>query len=336
MKKRGVGIACNTHPTGLKGGGDPSQALIRLKPDGTLDLLFGAVDIGQGCKTIMRQFAADELGVPIEAITASNFDTDIGPMCTGTFASRVTFMDGNAVILACADLKQKIKAFAAELLEAPADEIEVADNRVFVRSAPSAGKTMAEIGVAANWGGSFLVGEAAYVPGPGQNFDPETGKMTALASLAFGACLAEVEVDTETGVVDVLKLIQVCEIGKAINPLLVKGQINGGAMMGLGFALTENNLPFYPSPEMAIDSLDDYIITTAADMPPDMQYDIVEIPHPNGPRGAKGFAEMTASAPPPAILSAIHDAIGVWITDYPATPERVLRALQEKEASPAS
>jgi len=328
VKKRGVGISCNTHPAGLKGGGDPSQALIRLKPDGTLDLLFGAVDIGQGCKTIMRQFAADEMGVPIEAITANNFDTDIGPMCTGTFASRVTFMDGNAVIRACADLKQKIKAFAEDLLEVPAGEIEIADNRVFVRGAPSRGKTMAEVGAASNWGGKFLVGEGAYMAGSGQNFDPETGKMTAVASLAFGACVAEVEVDTETGVVDVLKLVQVYEIGKAINPLLVKGQINGGAMMGIGFALTENNLPFYPSADMAVDSLDDYIITTAADMPPEMLYDIVEIPHPNGPRGAKGFAEMTASAPPPAILSAIHDAIGFWITDYPATPELVLRALE--------
>jgi len=333
MKKRGVGISCNTHPAGLKGGGDPSQALLRVKPDGTLDLLVGAVDIGQGCKTILRQIAADEMGVPIEAITVNNFDTDIGPMCTGTFASRVTFMDGNAVILACADLKQKIKEFAAGLLEVPAEEIEVGDNKVYVRGNPSQAKTMAEIGVAANWGGKFLVGEGAFTPGPGQNFDPETGKMTAIASLAFGACVAEVEVDTETGVVDVLKLVQAYEIGKAINPLLVKGQINGGAMMGIGFALTENNMPFYPSANMAIDSLDDYIITTAADMPLEMKHAIVEIPHPNGPRGAKGFAEMTASAPAPAILSAIHDAIGVWITDYPATPERVLRALREKEQS---
>ena len=330
MKKRGVGISCNTHPSGLKGGGDPSQALIRLKPDGTFDLLFGAVDIGQGCKTILRQFAADELGVPLEAITAHNFDTDIGPMCTGTFASRVTFMDGNAVLRASGDLKRKIKEFASDLLEASPDEIEVGDNRIYLQKDPSYSKTMAEIGAAANWGGKFLVGEGAYTPGAGQNFDPETGKMTAIASLAFGACVAEVEVDTETGVVEVLKLVQSYEIGKAINPLLVKGQINGGAMMGIGFALTENNLPLYPSPDLAIDSLDDYIITTAADMPAEMLHDIVEIPHPNGPRGAKGFSEMTASAPAPAILSAIHDAIGVWITDYPATPERVLRALEQK------
>jgi CO/xanthine dehydrogenase Mo-binding subunit len=332
MKKKGVGISCNTHPAGLKGGGDPSQAQIRLKPDGTFDLLVGAVDIGQGSKTILWQIAADELGVPLEAITVNNFDTDIGPMCTGTFASRVTFMDGNAVIRAAADLKKKIREWAADVLEANPEDIEVADNKVLVKGSPGISKTMSEVGSMVNWGGQFLVGTGSFIPGAGQAFDPETGKMTAIASLAFGACVAEVEVDTETGVVELLKLVQVYEIGKAINPLLCKGQINGGAMMGIGFALTENYTPYYPKMDFAPTGLADYILTTAADMPPVMVSDIVEVPHPNGPRGAKGFSEMTASAAPPAILSAIHNAIGVWIMDYPATPERILKALNEKKA----
>ncbi len=101
--------------------------------------------------------------------------------------------------------------------------------------------------------------------------------------------------------------------------------------MGIGFALTEDFAPYYPSMANTTGNLADYIITTAADMPKEMVWDIVEVPHPNGPRGAKGFSEMTASAAPPAILSAIHNAIGVWITDYPATPERILRALAEKK-----
>jgi CO/xanthine dehydrogenase Mo-binding subunit len=218
------------------------------------------------------------------------------------------------------------------MLEANPDDVEVADNRVFVKGSPGSSKTMAEVGTMANWGGQFLVGTGAYTPGAGQGFDPQTGKMTAVASLAFGACVAELEVDTETGVVDVLKLVQVYEIGKAINPLLCKGQINGGATMGISFALTEDYSPYYPSMDFAPDGLADYILTTAADMPPVMISDIVEVPHPNGPRGAKGFSEMTASAAPPAILSAIHKAIGVWITDYPATPERILRALETLKA----
>jgi len=142
--------------------------------------------------------------------------------------------------------------------------------------------------------------------------------------------VAEVEVDTETGEVKVLKLVQAFEVGKAINPLLCKGQINGGSMMGISFALTENQLPYYPDMDFASDNLGDYVLTTSADMPGEMISGLVEIPHPNGPRGAKGFSEMTASAAPPAILSAIHDAIGVWITDYPATPERILKALEAK------
>jgi CO/xanthine dehydrogenase Mo-binding subunit len=331
MKKKGIGISCNTHPAGLKGGGDPSQAQIRLKPDGTLDLLVGAVDIGQGSKTILRQIAADELGVPLEAITVNNFDTDIGPMCTGTFASRVTFMDGNAVIRAAADFKKKIREWAAEAMEANPEDIEMADNKVFVKGVPAKAKTMAEVGGAVNWGGQYIVGAGAYIPGAGQGFDPATGKMTAIASLAFGACVAEVEVDTDTGVVDVLKLVQVYEVGKAINPLLCRGQINGGAMMGLGFALTEDFAPYYPKMDFAPHDLADYIIATTADMPKEMIWDIVEVPHPNGPRGAKGFSEMTSSAAPPAILSAIHNAIGVWVTDYPATPEKILRALEAGE-----
>lgn len=330
MKKRGTGISVGTHPAGMKGGGDPSQAQIRLKPDGSFDLLNGAVDIGQGCKTILRQLAAAELDVPIENITHNNFDTDIGPMCTGTFASRVTFMDGNAVLAAASDLKAKIKVWASKNFQCEADDVEVADNRVYVKGQPDKSLAMSEVGPMVNWGGEFLVGIGAYMAGPGQEFDPETGKMTSLASLAFGCCIVDLQVDTETGVVDLLKLVQVYDVGKALNRLLCKGQNNGGAMMGISFGLSEDTCPYYPSMDFAIKDLSDYILTTAADMPSIMIEDVVEIPHPNGPHGAKGYSEMTSSLPGPAIINAIHDAIGVWVTDYPATPERILQALEAR------
>ena len=332
MKKRGVGISLGVHPTGLKGGGDPSQAQIRIKPDGTFDLLNGAVDIGQGCKTALRQIAAETLDVPLDSITLNNFDTDIGPLCTGTFASRVTFMDGNAVIKAAQDLLVKMKKFAATQLGVGPDQLEAGDGRIFVKGDPEKGLTMAEIGQGANWGGEeFMVGLGAYSPGANQSFEPDTGKMTALAAMAYHACVSEVEVDDETGQVDLLKLVHVSDVGTAINPLLVKGQVNGGAMMGFSFALTENTYPYYPSIDHAVDGLADYYLTTAADIPVEMIDELVEIPNPNGPYGAKGFSENSASGPPASILSAIHDAIGVWITDYPATPERILRALAAKE-----
>lgn len=330
MKKKGRGVSLGVHPTGLKGGGDPSQAQIRLKPDGTFDLLSGAVDIGQGCKTVLRQIAADELGVPLESITLNNVDTDVCPMTTGTFASRVTFMDGNAVIKAAADLVDKMKKAAARMMEVDAGSLAVGENKIYVKDNPEKSMTMAELGGGTNWGGEFLVGIGAFWPGPGQSFGAEDGKMTSVSAVAFHCCVAEVEVDTETGQVDVTKLVHVCDVGKAVNPLLCMGQINGGSMMGLSYALNENVYPYYPSVEPAVDGLADYYITTAADVPPTMISGIVEVPHPNGPYGAKGFSENSISGPPSAIISAIHDACGVWITDYPATQERVLKALNEK------
>jgi CO/xanthine dehydrogenase Mo-binding subunit len=332
VKKIGTGISLGVHPTGLKGGGDPSQAQIRLKADGTLDLMNGAVDIGQGCKTILRQLAADTLGVPLESITHHNFDTDVGPLCTGTFASRVTFMDGNAVITAANDLKEKIITFVAGMWGVDKQQLDLADGKVYVKDGSDKTMGMFEIGQAANWGGSFFVGTGAFIPGGNESFEKDTGKMSNVAALAYHACVAEVEVDTETGLVDVLKLVHVHDVGKAINPLLIRSQANGGAMMGIGFALTEDANPYYPSMDHVAHNLEDYYITTAADMPPKLVDGIVEIPNPNGPMGAKGFGENSASGPPAAILSAIHDAIGVWITDYPASPERVLRALNPEES----
>lgn len=326
MNKKGVGVAVYCHPTGAKGGGDPSQALIRLKLDGTLDLLIGSVDLGQGSVTVMRQIAAEALGVPLENITVTNRDTDTGPLSMGTGASRVTFMDGNAVIAAADDLKRQIREWSSKRFEVAPDDLEVADNKVAVKDHPQAFMTLAEVGNTMNWGGWFPIGKGSYCP-PSQTFDPETGRMTLIAAIAYAACVAEVEVDTGTGVVDVKKLAQAYEIGTVLNPLLVKAQIDGGTMQGLGFVLTEDLAPRYPSPEFGPSSFMDYLIPTAADVP-EMASTTVSVPSREGPFGAKGFAEMCAFPPISAIIGAIHDAVGIWIYDYPATPERVLRALE--------
>jgi CO/xanthine dehydrogenase Mo-binding subunit len=334
MKKRGVGISCVLHPSGNKGAGDPSQAAIQLKPDGTFSLLVGAVDIGQGSTTILRQFAADALGVPIESIYASNFADDFAPLCTGSFASRVTLIDPHAVVNAAEDLKQKIREWATEVFEVSPEEVEIGDNKVYVKKDPvRSSMTMADVGNGVNWGGKFLVGTGAWQSDVFHDHDPVTGEMPVVGAISFGACVAEVEVDTETGEVDVLKLVQVWEVGKAVNPLLVKGQIHGGVQIGLGYALTENTYPYYPSENFAPETLGDYNMPTFADYPREFRSDIEEVPHPAGVNGAKGFSEGASSGPPPAILSAIHDAIGVWITDYPVTPEMILRALETKGAT---
>lgn len=334
MIKRGVGIACGGHPTGMHGGGDTNQAQISLEMDGTFVLLMGTSDIGQGCKTSFRQVAAEELDVPVEAIIYVNADTDVAPICIGAFASRAMFIGGNAAINACKDLKEKIKKFSAPMLGVEPDQLEIADNRVFVKTEPEKAQSMAEIGGAANFGGDFLVGTGAYIPegGPEAEItDPETGAMPYVAAIAYTTCIVEIEVDTETGLVRVIKEIHGYEIGKAISPLMCKGQINGGAAMGMSMALTEDSHPYWPSTEYAADSFENYVIATAADVPAESQYAIIETPHPNGPFGAKGFCESSTNVPIPAIIAAIHDAVGVWITQFPATPETILKALEERQ-----
>lgn len=333
MKKKGRGISSIGYPTGFFGGGDPNQAEISIKIDGTFNLLMGTSEIGQGCKTAYRQIAAEALDVPVESITLNNTDTDFIPLCMGAFASRTIFTGGKAIIVACEDLKRKMREFAAPMLEAKPEALEIADNKVFVKDNPEKSLGMADIGGASNFGGAYLIGTGAYMPAGPVVPDPKTGAMPVLAAAAFAACIVDVEVDTETGVVEVLKSINATELGRAINPLACKGQINGGVAMGIGMALTESAHPYWPSVDFAADTLGDYVISTAADMPKENSYEIIEVPHPDGPYGAKGFCEMSSNAEIPAITSAIHDAIGVWITEFPTTPEMILRALEKKNGS---
>ena len=331
MKKRGNGISLVLHPTGNKGAGDPSQAAIQLKPDGTFTLIIGSVDLGQGSTTIMRQFAADELDVPIDTISVNNQAGNIAPVCTGSFASRVTLVAPHAIRIAAEDLRKKVCLWAAEQFEVDVADMVFAENKVSVKNDPAKVMSMAEVGAGVLGSANFFIGTGAWFAAPYTDHDPETGKMESVGAISFGACVVEIEVDTETGVVDVHKAIQVWEIGKAVNPLMCKMQIHGGLSIGLGYALMENSMPYYPGIEFSPGSLADYPIPTFADYPEDTTCALEEVPHPMGVKGAKGFSEGSSSAPISAIITAIHDATGVWITEVPITPEVVLRALEANE-----
>lgn len=152
--------------------------------------------------------------------------------------------------------------------------------------------------------------------------------MPAVGAISFGCCTCEVEVDTETGEVAVLSMTQVWEVGKAVNPLLVRQQINGGVQCGMGTSLIENAFPYYPNPDWAPNNLSDYAVPTFEDYPEKLEWGFVEVPHPAGVKGAKGFSEGSTNAPPPAIAHAIYDAIGVWFDHYPVSREDILRALE--------
>jgi CO/xanthine dehydrogenase Mo-binding subunit len=330
MKKRGVGIAAALYPTGMSGGGDSSQAYVKIKPDGSADLIIGSVDLGQGSKTVLAQMAAEELGIRYDQVKVINDNTDTCPICFGTFASRVTFVCGNAVMAAAREARSLLFEVAAPDLKAKPEELTAADGKIVVKNDPGRCMSIADVAGKANFAmRKRIVGRGHYMRTPSAP-DPETGACDPFCTLAWATTMAEVEVDTETGEVTVLKLTSAYDVGRAINPLQVEGQIDSGAVMGLGAAVMENLYPYYPSMEWQSTAFAEYPIPTSKDVP-ELESVIVECPSTNGPYGAKGIGEMTANAPGPAIVNAIYDAVGVWITELPATPERVLRALEQKK-----
>jgi CO/xanthine dehydrogenase Mo-binding subunit len=307
-KHRGRGISAIEYPTGMNQNGDPSQAWIKMKPDGRVDVFSGTSDIGNGSKTIQSQIVAETLGVPYEWITYDNSNTDSSPVCTGTFASRATFVAGKAVEKAALSAKQKL----LEMIGVP------------------------DVAAAATWThGELITGTGAHLNPYAAIVEPATGKVDSPphAAISYAACAAEVEVDDETGEVRVEHLWQCFDVGRAINPTLVEGQIQGGALMGLGLGLLEECYPYYPSAEHRGGEFGSYLAPGIKGLPK-IDTIIIENPSEAGPYGAKGISEMANNPQPPAIVAAVYAAVGVWVTELPVTPERVLRALEQKDRGP--
>ncbi|GIU94370.1 MAG: aldehyde oxidase [Gaiellaceae bacterium] len=333
-KHRGKGIAAIEYPTGMNQNGDPSQCWIKVKPDGRIDVFAGTADIGNGSKTIQAQIVAETIGVPYDWITYDNSNTDSSPVCTGTFASRATFVAGKAAEKAALQVKAKILEIAGKELEIDPADLEIIDGEVVAKGAPQTRMSISDVAAAATWGhGELITGTGAQLKPYAAIVDPETGRVDSPphSAISYAACAAEVEVDDETGEVRVLRLQQCYDVGRAINPTQVEGQIEGGAMMGLGLGVLENCYPYYPSVEHRGGAFGSYLAPGMEEMP---QIDtiLIENPSQDGPYGAKGIGEMANNPQPPAIAAAVYDAIGVWITELPITPERVLRALEEKAA----
>ena len=327
-KLRGTGIAAVKNPTGMNLGGDPSQALIHATTTGTFVISLSSTDLGQGLKTVIAQIGAETLGVPFENVLIDTADTDTGPHCMGTFASRATHRVGNAVIMAAQEARKAMLEVAAEELEASPDDLDTdGQGNIYVKGSPERKIDITSVALAAHFKyGRTISGRGMYIK-PKSSVDPETGKMDPDSTEAHACVVAEVEVDTETGEVTVLSLKSAYEVGRQVNPALVHGQIIGGAFMGMSHALYETTAPYYPAPDHAPGSFSEYIIPGPHELP-QIESVVLEYPSVNGPYGVKGVGEMTANAPIPAIINAISNAIGVRLTEYPITPEKVLRALE--------
>jgi CO/xanthine dehydrogenase Mo-binding subunit len=329
---RGRGIAAIEYPTGMNQNGDPSQAWIKVKPDGRVDVFAGTSDIGNGSKTIQSQIVAETIGVPYDWVTYDNSNTDSSPVCTGTFASRATFVAGKAVEKAALKVREKILEIAGKELEIDPSDLEIVDGEVVAKGAPQTTIGVPDVAAAATWGhGELITGTGAQLKPYATIVDPETGRvdLPPHSAISYASCAAEVEVDDETGVVTVLRLWQCYDVGRAINPTLVEGQIEGGAVQGLGLGVLENCYPYYPSAEHRGGQFGSYLAPGAENLPK-IDTIIIENPSTDGPYGAKGIGEMANNGQPPAIAAAVYDAVGVWITELPITPEKVLRALAAK------
>jgi CO/xanthine dehydrogenase Mo-binding subunit len=332
MIKRGRGIACMWYPIGFTVMANPSAATVQVGTDGTATVMTGTVETGQGALTVLGQIVAETLGIATDDVHVVSADTDTTPMDYGAIASRTTYVTGNAVKLAAEKARQILFEGAAPLLGVPVDQLKAVDRRIEVLGFPS---KYLDIGMVSQHCeaviGTPSIGSASYNP-PTVPMDPETGQGKPFSTYVYATQVAEVEVDDETGEVEVKRMVAVHDCGTPINPMLVEGQIQGGISMGVGFALEEEIL-FDDDGKQINPNLTNYIIPTSLDMP-ELEVELVDNYDPTGPFGAKGVGEPTAVPTAAAICNAIYDAVGVRITKLPATAERVFDALQElKKAS---
>jgi CO/xanthine dehydrogenase Mo-binding subunit len=330
-KFKGTGIAAVNYPTGMNLGGDPSQALIHSTTTGTFVISLSSTDLGQGLKTVIAQIAAEVLGVSFENVMIDTADTDTGPHCMGTFASRATHRVGNAVIQAAEEARKIMLEIASDELEVSPEDLETdGEGNIRVKGSPDRSINIVDLALAAHFKyGKTIAGRGMYMK-PKSDVDPETGKMDPDSTEAHACTVAEVEVDTETGEVVVLSLKSAYEIGRQVNPALVEGQIRGGSVMGMAHALYETTHPYYPAVDHMPGGFSEYPLPGPMELP-EIESVVLEYPSVNGPYGVKGLGEMTANSPIPAIANAIKDAIGVRITEIPITPEKILKALEEKD-----
>jgi len=328
-KFTGVGIACmhksSVNPTS-------SCAFVKLNSDSSVEVITSGVDLGQGSNTVITQIVAEELGIPPKQVTVSLPDTQVTPFDQGTISSRLTFHIGNAVKRAAEDAKEEIFKIASKILDVSSEELGLREGRVFVKAKPETGLPLQKIPMGGRFIGGIghpVLGKGFYsTAGEGTVLDLETGQGANPAAFwMYGAQLARVKIDPETGEIKIEKIVAAHDVGKVINPLLLEGQFQGGLVMGLGGTLLEEVV--WENGKTLNPSFVDYKIPNSIGLP-EMVSIFIEEPHREGPFGAKGCAEPLTACIPAAIANAVFDAIGVRIKELPITREKILRAIREK------
>ncbi|WP_425058283.1 hypothetical protein SCACP_29280 [Sporomusa carbonis] len=347
-KKRGVGISSMWYGIGNTGLPNPSGAYVNLLDDGTALILTGCADIGQGSDTALAQIVAEEFGIDMEDVRVVSADTGVTPDSGASSASRQTYISGNAVRQAAQEAKKVIVETAAAMLGVAPGDVVVGHKVLRVRTAgqsqfltdcrnecrldlgmPPQDKglsvSLADCIAQCRTQGRLTLGHGWFNPDT-TGLDPETGQGKPYATYAFATQIAEVDVDIESGEIEVIRIIAAHDVGRAINPVNVEGQIEGGCTMGLGYALTEEIQ--VREGTILTKNLATYVMPTAMDVPKVYPL-IVEESEQTGPFGAKGVGEPTLIPTAAAIANAVYNAIGVRFTELPITPERVLAKLQE-------
>ena len=327
-KMRGRGVAASWYGIARTATIDRAGAWAELDDGGTAKVVTGVTEIGEGILTLLAQVAAEELGVRPEDVTLGDNDTARSPEAAHAGATRQTYMIGNSVALACRDARAKLFAEIADYWDVAEDTLRAFNGELWAEGS-NLKMTMEEAVAVCKRRGVVPVGSGSFTA-HGTGLDPVDGSGSPWQAYVFGTQVAEVEVDTITGEVQVLGIWAAHDVGRAINPRGVEGQIEGAVVQGLGQALMEDYQ--LDNGHTTTHGFAKYILPTSLDIP-EITSVIVEDRDPLSPLGAKGIGEPALVPTAPAIMNAIHDAIGVRITSLPATPEKVLAALKAKQQS---
>lgn len=319
MIKTGIGIGCMWYGVGNTGLPNPSAAFVEVHSDCSVTLLTGCADIGQGSNTVLAQIVAETLGVEFEDVFVTSADTGVTPEAGATSASRQTYISGNACKRAAEMARQTLVDIAAELLSVDEEEIVLEDKMAFGKDKKKS-ISLAKLLEECSRRGILVIGSGAFNPDT-TYLDPETMAGIPYATYAFATHVAEVEVNTETGEIKVKKVIAAHDVGKAVNPLQIEGQIEGGCLMGAGYALLEEIL--LANGRITNPNFSNYLIYTAKDIP-EVYPIIIEDKEETGPYGAKGVGEPSLIPTAPAVINAIYNATGERFTEIPVTQERFI------------